>query len=291
MGSVADLEQEHRRLKALVGDLCREMKSPQFLATRADVEAELRQLQSEHRALRAEWDHFRQSLEEKANFNPNQPRVPAGNPDGGQWTSEGGTTYIAVPSQSRPVRLADASNVIGSPVLSDATPDPIVPGSVYAQTQINIDPSALTGISRIDEMTRTLTRTLATVVDTLPEGFGPGYGTIVHVEFAKAVRAQSLPGVEVETTFSLLPGARYGSKDSIRTDVILRNDGGDITAIYDVKTGGAIIEPERAIELRAKSGVGINVPIIELNVRRGVMLKYRTHTIVCWARDASLQFI
>jgi hypothetical protein len=26
----------------------------------------------------------------KANFNPNQPRVPAGNPDGGQWTDGGG---------------------------------------------------------------------------------------------------------------------------------------------------------------------------------------------------------
>ena len=26
----------------------------------------------------------------KANFNPNQPRVPRGNPDGGQWTSDGG---------------------------------------------------------------------------------------------------------------------------------------------------------------------------------------------------------
>ena len=26
----------------------------------------------------------------KANFNPNQPRVPAGNPDGGQWTGTGG---------------------------------------------------------------------------------------------------------------------------------------------------------------------------------------------------------
>src|SRR5205085_8723286 len=25
--------------------------------------------------------------EEKADFNPNQPRVPAGSPDGGQWTS------------------------------------------------------------------------------------------------------------------------------------------------------------------------------------------------------------
>lgn len=26
----------------------------------------------------------------KAGFNPNQPRVPAGNPDGGQWTGSGG---------------------------------------------------------------------------------------------------------------------------------------------------------------------------------------------------------
>lgn len=29
-------------------------------------------------------------LEGKANFNPDQPRVPKGNPDGGQWTDEGG---------------------------------------------------------------------------------------------------------------------------------------------------------------------------------------------------------
>jgi hypothetical protein len=33
----------------------------------------------------------------KANFDPNQPRVPAGNPEGGQWTSEG-----------QPVRLASS---------------------------------------------------------------------------------------------------------------------------------------------------------------------------------------
>ncbi len=42
---------------------------------------------------------------------PNQPRVPRGNPDGGQWTSEGTTD---------------------SRVLSDATPDPIVPWAQYA---------------------------------------------------------------------------------------------------------------------------------------------------------------
>ncbi|MGH6736204.1 MAG: hypothetical protein ACRECX_09000 [Methyloceanibacter sp.] len=40
----------------------------------------------------------------KANFDPNQPRVPAGNPDGGQWTSTGGGSG----SQSANERLAQA---------------------------------------------------------------------------------------------------------------------------------------------------------------------------------------
>jgi len=31
----------------------------------------------------------------KAGYNPDQPRVPGGNPDGGQWTSEGGDTSPA----------------------------------------------------------------------------------------------------------------------------------------------------------------------------------------------------
>ncbi|MGA7458272.1 MAG: hypothetical protein WBW51_13265 [Methyloceanibacter sp.] len=37
----------------------------------------------------------------KANFDPNQPRVPAGNPDGGQWTSTGGGGEDAASSLSR----------------------------------------------------------------------------------------------------------------------------------------------------------------------------------------------
>lgn len=37
----------------------------------------------------------------KANFNPNQPRVPRGNPDGGQWTDAGGGGGGASPGASR----------------------------------------------------------------------------------------------------------------------------------------------------------------------------------------------
>lgn len=35
---------------------------------------------------------WRLALKLKANFDPNQPRVPAGNPDGGQWTGDGSST-------------------------------------------------------------------------------------------------------------------------------------------------------------------------------------------------------
>jgi len=51
-----------------------------------------------------------------SHFNPNQPRVPAGHPDGGQWTSAGGTTGSGT-----------------SQVLSDVTPDnDWKPGAQYA---------------------------------------------------------------------------------------------------------------------------------------------------------------
>jgi hypothetical protein len=93
----------------------------------------------------------------------------------------------------------------------------------------------------------------------------------VHRAFALAVRAQGLEGIgyfDVETTFSLSAGARYGSEDSIRTDVVLKNEAGEIIAIYDVKTGRRGISEERAAELRAKTRTGPEVPIIELNTRR-----------------------
>ncbi len=50
-----------------------------------------------------------------AKYDPNQPRVPAGNSDGGQWTSGGGY------------------GVGNERVLSDANPGELVPGAQYAQ--------------------------------------------------------------------------------------------------------------------------------------------------------------
>jgi hypothetical protein len=72
-----------------------------------------------------------------------------------------------------------------------------------------------------------------------------------------------------------MEGVRYGSKGSIRTDVVLRNDSGEVIAIYDVKTGNAYLDAARVRELRAKTGAGPNVPIVEMHISRGLSLKAR----------------
>ncbi len=59
----------------------------------------------------------------RAKYSPDQPRVPAGNSDGGQWTSGGGGGAAADDSR----------------VLSDANPEELVPGAQYAQADSDAD--------------------------------------------------------------------------------------------------------------------------------------------------------
>jgi hypothetical protein len=81
--------------------------------------------------------------------------------------------------------------------------------------------------------------------------------------------------VEVERTFGLDPQDDYGAEGSIRTDVLLRDDTGNIVAIWDVKTGNARLWPWRVRELRTMTGTTSNTYVFELNADRGVVLKYR----------------
>ena len=88
-------------------------------ASLAAIESGLIRLKWLAAAARLQLAMRQHALALKAGFDPNQPRVPAGNPDGEQWTrvvggvSPGGTAQ---------------------PVLSDATPDDLwIPGAQYAQ--------------------------------------------------------------------------------------------------------------------------------------------------------------
>jgi hypothetical protein len=96
------------------------------------------------------------------------------------------------------------------------------------------------------------------------------------------VKSENLRGIGrggVEQTFGPDPDARdapYGSKNSIRTDIVLRNEVGDVIAIYDVKTGSASLGPRRVQELRKKTDASPRIPVIEMHIQRGLSLKART---------------
>jgi len=205
----------------------------------------------------------------EAKYRPDQPRVPKGVPEGGQWTDDGGAGGSGA-SQSSGNGNGSTNKPAGSStpgvVMSDATPDPVRPGSQY-EAVLEIDPSAVSGDTRIDSTTVKLDAILgnaADVVDGVPGLTPQEYGRLVHERFADTVRVLGLPGIgydDVETTFG---GAYYGAKGSVRTDVVLRDDAGQVIAIYDIKTGKADVSPARAAELRIKVGVDNSVPVFSL---------------------------
>jgi hypothetical protein len=205
-------------------------------------------------------------------YSPDQPRAPKGDPDGGQWVRDAGrggslATKPAAMRRGPPDKR---------PTVSLHVPHVRPPGPEAPRQRITIINNAQTGLSRVDETTEKLRSTLEDVVNKLPDGSGPRYGTQVHTEFANAVREQNLRGIGqdgVEQTFPL--DQPHGSADSIRTDVILRDDSEEPVAIYDVKTGGATLTTRRVDELLRKSGANPAIPVIEMHVLRGLSLKAR----------------
>ncbi len=110
------------------------MKAMRTLAAQEEDEA-FRRRRAEFAALRLDCELLAVSLRNdcrnyvsvvsaelrKAGYNPNEPRVPAGNPNGGEWTRESEGSDSTDPS----------------PVLSDATPDNgWIPGAQYAANDI-----------------------------------------------------------------------------------------------------------------------------------------------------------
>ena len=178
----------------------------------------------------------------KYGYNPQEPRIPEHQTGGGRWTR-----------------------------------DPFAGQRYAAATQIVIHPNSLTGISRIDDTTKKLADLLAKVVDGIEPRIAQAlYGIMVHTRFAAAVRAANLRGVEAESTFNLFSSPIYGSKYSKRPDAILRDDGDDIVAIYDVKTGIAGLRPSRVDELRATTLTTDDTYVIEMSIIRGTILKYNS---------------
>jgi hypothetical protein len=100
----------------------------------AALDAEIEDARRVQAALRAEVDELKAALArrrlEEAKYSPSQPRVPAGNPRGGQWSDRsGGQSTVASPSQDTgqsqdadltlPMGNVDVGDLTGSSELGD----------------------------------------------------------------------------------------------------------------------------------------------------------------------------
>jgi hypothetical protein len=137
---------------------------------------------------------------------------------------------------------------------------------------------AVTPNDFINRTTDLLLWALEGTVLAMGPGSGARFGTAVHVEFAKRVRQLDLPGigqVGVEQTFhpdvlyNPLERLVYGLEGSVRTDVTLKDPkhpNQTPIAIYDLKTGDAVLGPARAQELR-DAVRNSTIPIIVLRYK------------------------
>ncbi len=116
------------------------------------IPSDLQSLRLAHAALRREWEAVkREYYARKAGFDPNQPRVPAGSSEGGQWTDAGGdnttpSTFTDARNSRGTPGMRDASSESGESVRSEAYRDlPIIlaagrkPSQAYCWNQLHID--------------------------------------------------------------------------------------------------------------------------------------------------------
>jgi hypothetical protein len=150
------------------------------MAARQDVDSGMQRAVWRYHAaqLRFEANMLRLSIYLKAGFKPNQPRVPAGNPDGGQWTND--TRWAEGRAINRPQRAGGTGDSLddllilvgggrgqrsgGGPVrvgnrLLSATPN--------QQTRLVVSrmemESALRAVSRVDPNWRPIPQLVETV--------------------------------------------------------------------------------------------------------------------------------
>jgi hypothetical protein len=248
------------------------------------------ELGANRQGAKAETQSAKMALLKASPDDPDHPGWPAGTPEGrggqfrpkdGDAAREGERISPAAHAESEPPERYAArdmgtridstegrSTANQAPRVQVAGP---VPPEAYMQ--------ALTGDSRIDDVTKKLTQILQDTIDALARmpGQPQQYGIAVHAAFAGRVITAGIGGIsplDVERPFSLPPGYG-GDREFVIPDVVLRNDVGDIIAVYDVKTGNEGFRPSRVNELRAALRADSSVYFIELSQLRGAMRKIR----------------
>jgi hypothetical protein len=162
-------------------------------------------------------------------------------------------------------QFADDAEAEGR-ILSDERADhALVPGQRYAQRRTAERNLAITGHYKTDQLTETLLTVLAKTAREKGAGSGSRFGIDVHMHFKAEIEKLGLPGVHAEQSYDRRwkTFANYGLAGTIRTDVS-KLEGTKTVAVWDLKTGRAVLRPSRAQELAKTTGVPLK-RVIEIN--------------------------
>jgi hypothetical protein len=252
----------------------------------SEVANEIARLMRDPDALRHERDRMPR-FGSRGYYDPNQPRVPAGHPDGGQWTETGRSAddnsspsndellQLAQFSPNRPPQIRPGHPIVTLLSLFAAlsarnTPDRRAifefnareflrdPTSERAQPNVNVlDREEVENVCRMLEDVQRRTDRIADAVTRENRMTGlpmsrSQIGSAVHVRLKKEIDSLGNPNYRAEVSYwKAREDQRYGRKDSIRIDV-LENVGDGLVCVYDVKTGlgrRSGLEPGRMKEI------------------------------------------
>lgn len=228
-------------------------------------DAEIEALRGECRAIAREWAEVVE-IRRQRKFDPGQPRIPAGQTGGGQWTLAGGVAaglrlaarlagalgslavlYLEMSKRNDPNHRAAA--------VFKSREYPISEGELdFAEVRNLERDETKRNCPRLDEV-QTRTNAAAEIVSQTRPGLPPAeYGTAVHENLKQQINALGDPNFRAEVSF--LKGEReaYGKSGTVRVDVYERIDA--VTAcVYDIKTGYSGLSPARMREIAQNVGM------------------------------------
>ena len=218
------------------------------------LDFEIRRVRRDQAAIRLEWENIKREYYARK-YDPNQPRVPAGNAAGGQWTSEGGSPSSVQPIFYDPRRLAvqkaietglafytwlSARNGRDNHAIitfnaSEFRPD--------GRGELDLNDVKLLDRDKVDAACPRLgevqdrTDVAADAIRRSGRYLPPAeFGTAVHTNLKQQINELHDPDFRAEVSYLKSQEEDYGKKDSIRIDV-LENVGDGTVCVYDIKTG------------------------------------------------------
>jgi hypothetical protein len=235
--------------------------------------AELESVRRNLAVLHLQLDQVRR-LRAARKFNPDQPRVPAGDPEGGPWTGgeDGSGADDSDDAQLERVLFDPRRFVIqrgiqaalslfaGLSAQNGADQQAIISfnATEFRSQDGNSLPIEAVGqltreqvdrfCKKFDDVQTRTDETYARIARERPLASASQLGTAVHVNLKEQINNMKNPFYQAEVSRLKSDEARYSKLGSIRIDA-LEKSGDDTVCVYDIKTGTAGLTKARSLEI------------------------------------------